>query len=733
MRKTLNTCEQAFQKKNLIQTAIVPQIVESLGFVYPELEKHSKSICEIFKYENECHKAAIENNRKNFKLLKISPTSDIKEDDTLDFSNFALAYRDVEQQIKSDKRFDTLPVEFVFDKLYMTYGLSEELIEKLAAEKALKVDMKQFKVYKQMKKQEAKSQQQIDENVLFEKTIAANVPETIYHHMYEYVFDSQSRTFVVSPLTAKVAIVEHNAKDDLYHIILDKTNFYHTAGGQDSDTGQLIAKDGVFDVQNVTIHKGYVVHTGRFSNGAKPFQPNEQVRAVVNPSHRTHLSQHHSCAHLLQAAMKKVTNRIVFQESCHVSASSLKCQFGVIGKRISSDQLETIEKLICKVIQAKIPIDTQYLDAHELYALTNLTTVPGATYPDKGIRVLKVKDDVNEFESIEPCCGTHVSNTSQLEDFCFTSLKVNNSSSYLITAVAGRLVEPIKSNEKSFHQNYEAFKKKFDCDNKDVDEWEVMESEASQIKRQLSDGRLSYITSARISSEMETYDRHIRTAKRAQSRQSMVAEIKDVLATRTQFIVHVLETKSPLDPSLLVEAEQMCNDLPVILLNVSNNRIVQARASIPLKYTDGKFNAKHWLEELARSFNIKCSAAKNKNLFTQSTLNEIPNQCVEPSQLEEALKKTKALAVKMFGRPVSADENNRLNESLQLKRDLQNIRSKLKNAEGLDDVLNIMETVTNLRNEVKVGLYSYEVKSASSAELAEINDQIIDAQHEIEK
>lgn len=737
MRKTLNICEQTFEKKNLIQTAIIPKIVESLGFVYPELETHSKIICEIFESEDELIKAAVETNRKNFKQLKLSPTSNLKEDDTINFSNFVLAYRDVEKQIASDKKLQTLPADYVFDKLYMTYGLNEDLIQKLAAEKKLKVDMNQFEVYKNLKKQEAKSCHQIEESALIERLTSANVPETLYHHMYDYVFDDESRKFVVRPLKAKVLFVAHNEKNGSYNIILDKTNFYHTAGGQDSDTGQMITNDGIFEVRNVTIHKGYVVHTGHFLNGTKPFQSDEHVSAVVDPSHRTRLSQHHTAMHLLQAAMKQVTNRIVFQESSHVSASNLKCQFGAIGKRINLEQLENIEKLVCKVIQAKMPIDIQYLAAHELYALNNLTTVPGATYPDTGIRVLKVQDDANEFESIEPCCGTHVSNTSQLEDFCFTSVKVNNSSSYHITAVAGQLVESLKSKEKIFQQNYEAFKKQVRCDDNGVNEWTALESEASQMKRELSEGHMSYTTSARVLLEMETLDKHIRKTKKAQIKQSIVSEMIEVIATRTQnndcFIVHVLETQSPLDDVMLVEAEQMCNDLPVILLNVSNNRIVQGRASIPLKYTDGKFDAKHWLQELVSSFNIKCSAAKNKNRFTQSTLNEIPNRFVEPLQLEESLERTKALSTKKFNKRVAADENNRHIQSFQLKNDIQDIRSKLKKVKSLDDVFSIIALVTNFRHDIKVGLFSYELKSTCLAELAEINDRISDAQFEIEK
>lgn len=737
MRKTLNICQQKFEKKNLIQTVIIPKIVESLGMVYPELERHSKSICEIFESEDELHRAAIENNRKNFKQLKLSSTSNIKEDDTIDFSNFVLAYRNVEKQMELDARLRSLPVEFAYDKLYKTYGLNEDLIQKLAAEKRLKIDMKQFEVYKKLKKLESKSQHQIEESALMKKITSTNVPETIYHHMYDYVFDNESRTFVVSPLTAKVVIVEYNASDDSHHIVLDKTSFYHTAGGQDSDIGQITGSNGIFDVKDVTIHKGCVVHSGRFLNGAKPFESNEQVRMAVDPSHRTFLSQHHTAMHLLQAAMKKVTNRIVFQESSHVSAISLKCQFGAFGKRkINLEQLENVEQLVCNVIQSNIPIDVQHFAANELYALSNLTTVPGATYPDTGIRVLKIQDDAIAFESIEPCCGTHASNTSQLEDFCLTSLKVNNSSSYHITAVAGRLVEAIKMNGKNVRQRYETFKNKIDSDDISVDEWEALELEAGQIKGKLSDGHIPYITSARILLEMETFTKHIRTSKRAQIRKSIVSEMVDVLASRTQnnecFIVHVLETNSPLDDLLLVEAEQMCNDLPVILLNVANNRIVQGRACIPLKFTDGKFDAKIWLQELVRPFAIKCSAVKHRGRVTQSTLSEIPNQFVEPLQLEEALERTKALAVHMFSKRVSADEKNRLVKSFQLENAINDIRVKLTKVKSLDDVLGIVALVTHIRNDIKVGSYSYEMKSTCLTELAEINDRIGDVQHEIE-
>lgn len=738
LRKALNVCEQQFETKNLIQTAIVPKIVESLGFVYPELEKHAQSISEIINHERELMQVAVENNRINFELLQIPATSSIKEDDTVDFSNFAIAYRDVQKLMNSNKKLKSLPVEFVYNKLYIA-GLSEDLIRKIADENELAVDMAEFEIYKNQKKLEAKSQHQLDASPLLNNVIESNVPPTNYHPSYDYDFDNASRQYVVRPLEAKVLAVEYNKDDGSHHIILDRTNFYHTAGGQDSDIGRMTSHDGgTFNVEEVTIHRGYVMHTGRFPNGTKPFQLNEPVHLAVDSWHRTHLSQHHTSMHLLQAALKKVTNRIVFQESSHVSASNLKCELGAIGKRISLSQLESVEELIRNVIRSNVPIETDHVSAHELYAINNLTTLPGATYPDENIRVLRVRDTANGFESIEPCCGTHATNTSELDDFCFTAMKVANSSSYHITAVAGRLVDAFKRREKEFLQQYAAFKEKLsanDDDNRSIKEWDTLDTEANALKRQILSGLLPYITSGRILSEMETLEKTIRTGKRATIRQQMVSEIEDALTRRNKFLIHVLETKEPLEPMLLAEAEQMCYDLPVILLNVSDNRIVNGRASVPLKYLerqDKKFDAKNWLRELVRPYKIKCSS-KHKNGSSQSTLNEIRDHSLEPERFEKLLQQAAASAERAFGKSILADEKNRLVHTYNVKKQIQEIRDRVRKAKTLDDMINVATMTTALRNEIKVSLYSYELKSSSMAELAEMNDRIVDAQHEIEK
>lgn len=54
-----------------------------------------------------------------------------------------------------------------------------------------------------------------------------------------------------------------------FGVILDRTSFYAESGGQEHDTGSIVI-DGVaeFDVSDVQVYNGYVLHVGQLKYGA---------------------------------------------------------------------------------------------------------------------------------------------------------------------------------------------------------------------------------------------------------------------------------------------------------------------------------------------------------------------------------------------------------------------------------------------------------------------------------
>ena len=53
-----------------------------------------------------------------------------------------------------------------------------------------------------------------------------------------------------------------------FGILMDKTSFYAEAGGQEYDTGNIVIDDVAdFEVEDVQVFNGYILHIGRLKYG----------------------------------------------------------------------------------------------------------------------------------------------------------------------------------------------------------------------------------------------------------------------------------------------------------------------------------------------------------------------------------------------------------------------------------------------------------------------------------
>lgn len=62
---------------------------------------------------------------------------------------------------------------------------------------------------------------------------------------------------------------DHIPENASFGIILDRTSFYAEAGGQEYDTGNIVIDGSAdFEVTNVQVYNGYVLHTGHLKYGS---------------------------------------------------------------------------------------------------------------------------------------------------------------------------------------------------------------------------------------------------------------------------------------------------------------------------------------------------------------------------------------------------------------------------------------------------------------------------------
>src|SRR5271156_6234201 len=112
-----------------------------------------------------------------------------------------------------------------------------------------------------------------------------------YHDSFLYNFDAEVRSVVETPRPA---------------LILDRTAFYPTSGGQIHDTGSLVFPEARFRVTEVAdTEDGHIIHYLEAPlKQALPnnLQPGARIRGEIDTARRRDHMQQHSAQHVLSSA-----------------------------------------------------------------------------------------------------------------------------------------------------------------------------------------------------------------------------------------------------------------------------------------------------------------------------------------------------------------------------------------------------------------------------------------------
>ncbi len=362
---------------------LVDVVIAGYGKAYPDLIKNAEKIKNTIKNEEEQFNKTLD---RGYKLLEeLLPKK---------------------QNISGEDAF----------KLYDTFGFPLELTVEIAKENGLKVDLKGFE--KEMEEQKKRAKAAAQKVVLTD--------DLKYVEIEKQFGSTEFLGYEKEEIEAKIiATVEGEGFVD---IILDKTPFYAESGGQVGDTGILENKH--FKANVLTTFKVNHLFVNRCEIIEGEVKISDTVSAKIDSTRREEIKIHHTNAHLLQAALKKVLGEEVKQAGSQVEENRTRFDFSY-PRQVSYGELKRIEKIINDWIGQNLEVSTKVMKLEDAQK-SGATALFGEKY-ENDVRVVSVGDISKEF-----CGGTHIDNIGKLRLMKVVSESAIAAGTRRIEAVAGK-------------------------------------------------------------------------------------------------------------------------------------------------------------------------------------------------------------------------------------------------------------------------------------------------------
>ncbi len=208
-----------------------------------------------------------------------------------------------------------------------------------------------------------------------------------YNDSFLYDFDAEVRDILDSPRPA---------------LVLDRTAFYPTSGGQVFDTGTISSGTGdrhrVIEVADA--EDGKVIHY--LEAPVKDLKPGMHIRGQIDATRRRDHMQQHSGQHVLSAAFVRLYN--IPTVSFHMADDY--CSIDLDSPTLTKEQIESAERLANEIVLENRAVDIRFVTREEAGNLGLRKLLP--TERDE-LRII----DIHDFD-LSACGGTHVSQTGQI-------------------------------------------------------------------------------------------------------------------------------------------------------------------------------------------------------------------------------------------------------------------------------------------------------------------------------
>ena len=350
--------------------------------------------------------------------INVSRVSSIIKEEEENFSKTITQGKKIlDEEIEKTTDFFDVNVAF---KLFETYGFPIEMTNDILIENNIKLDWTKLE---ELRTNHSNISRGLREHNPFSKAInsLSLINETISEFVgYE---TTHSKSNVLFLLNGKEQIHSLNGEG---YLILDKTPFYATSGGQRHDDGYLVQagnKINIIDVfkdkNNNNIHK----IEGKVND--KDF-----IECFIDEKIRLNLMRNHSATHLLFAALRKVYGNSIVQLGSDNNQDRLTFDFP-LRQRPTEKEILLIEDFVNSTIKKNIKREYIVTTTTEAKKIGAIMTIEEMEYFNtENVRVVKFDDITTDL-----CGGTHIDFTKKIENFKITSIDSKGSGIYRIRAL----------------------------------------------------------------------------------------------------------------------------------------------------------------------------------------------------------------------------------------------------------------------------------------------------------
>ncbi len=351
---------------------VVGTVLESMDAFYPEIRQRQRYIEGVIRSEEERFGRTLDEGIERF--------------------------NDVVAKLRKGRK-KVVPGEDAF-VLYDTFGFPVDLVEQMAEEIGMTVDVEGYD--RAMARQKERSRATAIFSVhgggdgQEDDLDLERLPET------EFVGYDLAR--------CEAELLAARRRDDRWTLFLSRSPFYAESGGQVGDTGRLVCGASTFEIVDTQKDRGRWIHIGTLVEGDPgAVRAGEAVEAAIDETRRASVERNHTATHLLHAALRSVLGDHVHQKGSLVDAPRLR--FDVTHfSGVAPEERERVEAMVLDWIAGDTPIatfETDYDDAVKRGAMALF----GEKYGDR-VRVVQIGDF-----SMELCGGTHVDRTGEIGAF----------------------------------------------------------------------------------------------------------------------------------------------------------------------------------------------------------------------------------------------------------------------------------------------------------------------------